>query len=234
MLLKKHILCRQLRLFYPNGRQRVRGVLCLAPIGRLACTTTPSSRSFYFALRFIRQSNNVDESCIKDGPDAPVRAIRLVGLASRNATRLSSSPLPYEFIPLMTTLPVSFRCIRLPPPAKGNAGYFRRALCARLRLARRRTSSPVTRPGASPPTSRSCRTCSAGGQQPRLLRCRRPPSYRTRCWTWIGPRMPPVRPADRVGRRWSPPRPLSAEERVPGGRTSRMSSSLRSTERALN
>ena len=59
------------RLFYPHGRRRVRGVLCLAPIGRLACTTTPSSRSFYSALRSIRQSNNVDESCIKDGPDAP-------------------------------------------------------------------------------------------------------------------------------------------------------------------
>ena len=81
---------------------RVRGVLCLAPIGRLACTTTPSSRSFYSALRSIRQSNNVDESCIKDGPDAAVRAIRVIGLASRNATRLSSSPLPYEFIPLKT------------------------------------------------------------------------------------------------------------------------------------
>ncbi len=50
----------------------------------------------------------------------------------------------------------------------------------------------------------------------------------------IGPRMPPVRPADRAGRRWSPLRPLSAEERVPRGRTSRMSSSLRSTERTLN
>ena len=81
------------RLFYPHGRRRVRGVLCLAPIGRLACTTTPSSRSFYSALRSIRQSNNVDESCIKDGPDAAVRAIRVIGLASRNATRLSSSPL---------------------------------------------------------------------------------------------------------------------------------------------
>jgi hypothetical protein len=55
------------------------------------------------------------------------------------------------------------------PPAKGNAGYFRRALCARLRLARRLTCSPATRPGASPPTSRSCRTCSACGQQPRSL-----------------------------------------------------------------
>ena len=50
----------------------------------------------------------------------------------------------------------------------------------------------------------------------------------------IGPRMPPVRPADRAGRRWSPLRPLSAEERAPRGRTSRMSSSLRSTERTLN
>jgi hypothetical protein len=30
------------------------------------------------------------------------------------------------------------------PPAKGNAGYFRRALCARLRLARRLTCSPAT------------------------------------------------------------------------------------------
>ena len=29
----------------------------------------------------------------------------------------------------------------------------------------------------------------------------------------IGPRMPPVRPADRAGRRWSPLRPFSAEER---------------------
>jgi len=49
------------------------------------------------------------------------------------------------------------------PPAKGNAGYFRRALCARLRLARRRTSSPATRPGASPPTSRSCRLARQAG-----------------------------------------------------------------------
>jgi hypothetical protein len=93
VLLRKHTLCRRLRLFYPHGRRRVRGVLCLTPIGRLACTTTPSSRSFYSALRSIRQSNNVDESCIKDGPDAAVRAIRVIGLASRNATRLSSSPL---------------------------------------------------------------------------------------------------------------------------------------------
>jgi hypothetical protein len=33
-------------------------------------------------LRSIRQSNNVDESCIKDGPDAAVRAIRVIGLAA--------------------------------------------------------------------------------------------------------------------------------------------------------
>ena len=87
--------------YFSHTGDDVRGVLCLAPIGRLACTTTPSSRSFYSALS-IRQSNNVDESCIKDGPDTAVRAIRVIGLASRNATRLSSSPLPYEFIPLKT------------------------------------------------------------------------------------------------------------------------------------
>ena len=79
--------------FIHTGDDEFGGVLCLAPIGRLACTTTPSSRSFYSAFRSIRQSNNVDESCIKDGPDAAVRAIRVIGLASRNATRPSSSPL---------------------------------------------------------------------------------------------------------------------------------------------
>jgi hypothetical protein len=42
-----------------------RGVLCLAPIGRLACMTTRSSRSCCSVLRSIRQSNNVNESCIK-------------------------------------------------------------------------------------------------------------------------------------------------------------------------
>jgi hypothetical protein len=73
VLLRKHTLCRRLRLFYPHGRRRVRGVLCLAPIGRLACTTTPSSRFFYSALRSIRQNNNVNESCIKDGPEGARR-----------------------------------------------------------------------------------------------------------------------------------------------------------------
>ena len=43
-----------------------RGFLCLAPIGRLACMTTRSSRSFCSALRSIRQSNNANESCTND------------------------------------------------------------------------------------------------------------------------------------------------------------------------
>src|SRR6516165_632042 len=64
-----------------------RGVLCLAPIGRLACTTTRSSRSFCCALRSIRQSNNVNESCTEDDPDEPIRAILEVRLAGRNGTR---------------------------------------------------------------------------------------------------------------------------------------------------
>jgi hypothetical protein len=42
-----------------------RGVLCLAPIGRLAWMTTRSSRSCCSALRSIRQSKNVSEPCIK-------------------------------------------------------------------------------------------------------------------------------------------------------------------------
>ena len=50
----------------------------------------------------------------------------------------------------------------------------------------------------------------------------------------VGPRMPTVRPTDRAGRRWSPLRPFSAKERAPRGRTSRMSSPLRSAERTLN
>ena len=50
----------------------------------------------------------------------------------------------------------------------------------------------------------------------------------------VGPRVPPVRRTDRARRRWSPLRPFSAEERAPRGRTSRMSSPLRSAERMLN
>jgi hypothetical protein len=68
-----------------------RGVLCLAPIGRLAWMTTRSSRSFCSALRSIRQSKNVSERCIKknctrDDPDSSVRAIRAIWLAGRNGT----------------------------------------------------------------------------------------------------------------------------------------------------
>jgi hypothetical protein len=44
----------------------------------------------------------VNESCIKEDPDVAVRAIRAIGLASLNATRLSSSPVPYDFIPMKT------------------------------------------------------------------------------------------------------------------------------------
>ncbi len=50
----------------------------------------------------------------------------------------------------------------------------------------------------------------------------------------VGPRMPTVRRTDRAGRRWSPLRPFSAEERAPGGRPSRISPPLRSAERLLN
>ena len=50
----------------------------------------------------------------------------------------------------------------------------------------------------------------------------------------VGSRMPIVRRNDRAGRRWSALRSFSAEERVPRGRTSRMSSLMRSAERTLN
>ena len=50
----------------------------------------------------------------------------------------------------------------------------------------------------------------------------------------VGPRVPTVRRTDRAGRCWSPLRPFSAEKRPPRGRTSRMSSLLRSAERMLN
>ncbi len=67
------------------------GVLCLAPIGRLACMTTRSSRSCCSALRSIRQSKNVSERCIKknctkDDPHGSVRAIGAIWLAGRNGT----------------------------------------------------------------------------------------------------------------------------------------------------
>ena len=63
-----------------------RRVLCLAPIGRLACMTTRSSRSCCSALRSIRQSNNVNERCTKDDPDVAVRVIGAIWLAGRNGT----------------------------------------------------------------------------------------------------------------------------------------------------
>ena len=66
-----------------------RGVLCLAPIGRLAYVTTRSSRSFCSALRSIRQSNNVNERCTKDDPDAN-RPGRVIWLAGRSATTVRS------------------------------------------------------------------------------------------------------------------------------------------------
>jgi hypothetical protein len=62
---KKHTSGQRVRLFYLIRRRRIGG-LCLAPIGRLACMTTRSSRSCCSVLRSIRQSNNANESCTND------------------------------------------------------------------------------------------------------------------------------------------------------------------------
>jgi len=53
-------------------------------------------------LRSIRQSNNVDESCIKDGPDAAVRAIRLIGL--HQLVEIGAQALPRGVVNLLLYL----------------------------------------------------------------------------------------------------------------------------------
>jgi hypothetical protein len=69
-----------------------RGVLCLAPIGRLACMTTRLSRSCCSALRSIRRSKNVSERCIKKLPTRTAASFDTMRLGqsdpSRPATRL--------------------------------------------------------------------------------------------------------------------------------------------------
>jgi hypothetical protein len=65
-LLKKHRSGHRLRLVYTMADGGWRGDLCLAPIGRLRCVRTRSSRSFCSALRSFRQSNNANESCTND------------------------------------------------------------------------------------------------------------------------------------------------------------------------
>ena len=45
-----------------------RGFPCHAPIGRLTCMTTRFSRSLCSALKPIRQSNNANERCIRKRP----------------------------------------------------------------------------------------------------------------------------------------------------------------------
>ena len=56
--------------------------------------TKRSSRSFCSALRSIRQSKNVNESCTEKGPDGNVRTVNLAGKASqryRGSIRLDNS-----------------------------------------------------------------------------------------------------------------------------------------------
>ena len=73
---KKHTAGQRFRLFCLL--REIRGVLCFAPIGRPTCMTKRSSRSFCSALRSIRQSKNVNESCAEKDPDVAVRAIRVI------------------------------------------------------------------------------------------------------------------------------------------------------------
>jgi len=80
---KKHTAGQRFRLFCLL--REIRGVLCFAPIGRPTCMTKRSSRSFCSALRSIRQSKNVNESCTEKDPDVAVRAIRVIWLAGRSS-----------------------------------------------------------------------------------------------------------------------------------------------------
>ena len=65
---KRHTAGQRFRLFCLSRETTNRGVLCLAPIGRPTCMTKRSSRSFCSALRSIRQSKNVNESCTEKRP----------------------------------------------------------------------------------------------------------------------------------------------------------------------
>ena len=62
---KKHTSGQRVQVILSDTETTSWGVLCLAPIGRLACMTTRSSRSCCSALRSIRQSKNVSDRCIK-------------------------------------------------------------------------------------------------------------------------------------------------------------------------